>query len=364
MLVAIWAAPALAGAGDPSEAVAAAAARVADAEDALQAARARGDVGIGNLGPAVEAYEAALSGLRAGVAAAGAREQALGLGLAARRQEIARLLGSLAAISRTPPPEPAMHPNGPLDAARASALSSRLTPALRAEASELSRAMSDIAAVRAVRAEAIAGLVAGLRVLADAQSDLADAVATSSPGADETESPSLALLARDSDTLTQLAAALAEADDSPAAPNSPDTAAMDWPVRGTVARRFDEPDAAGVRRPGILVQAPPLSLVRAPSDATVRYAGPFLEYGYVVVLEPDRDTMVVLAGLAHVQARTGAAVKRGDPLGMLGGRPLDVEEYVMLPLAETGAGGGETLYIEVRRGQGAIDPEPLFARKG
>ena len=60
-----------------------------------------------------------------------------------------------------------------------------------------------------------------------------------------------------------------------------------------------------MRRPGVVLRAPPLSLVRAPADATVRYAGPFLEYGYVVVLEPGPETMVVLAGLAQLQARTG-----------------------------------------------------------
>jgi septal ring factor EnvC (AmiA/AmiB activator) len=139
---------------------------------------------------------------------------------------------------------------------------------------------------------------------------------------------------------------------------------MDWPVRGEVLRGFDEPDAAGVRRPGVVLRAAPLSLVRAPADATVRYAGPFLEYGYVVVLETGPETMVVLAGLAQLRVGAGTAVGRGEPLGLLGGRPLGVEEYVMLPQSDTGAGGSETLYIEVRQGRGPVDPEPLFARKG
>ena len=71
--------------------------------------------------------------------------------------------------------------------------------------------------------------------------------------------------------------------------------------------------------------------------------------------------MVVLAGLAQLRVRTGATVERGELLGLLGGRALDVEEYVMLPDPDTGAGGGETLYIEVRQGRGPVDPEPLFA---
>ena len=171
-------------------------------------------------------------------------------------------------------------------------------------------------------------------------------------------------MARDSETLTELAAALAAAGGPPPAPAAAPPGR--WPGRSaaTVLRGFDEPDAAGVRRPGVVLRAPPLSLVRAPADATVRYAGPFLEYGYVVVLEPAPGTMVVLAGLAQLQARAGAAVRRGEPLGLLGGRPLDVEEYVMLPQSDTGAGGGETLYIEVRQGRGPVDPAAPVRRKG
>ena len=40
--------------------------------------------------------------------------------------------------------------------------------------------------------------------------------------------------------------------------------------------------------------------------------------------------MVVLAGLAQVRVRTGASGAAGELLGLLGGRALDAEEYVML----------------------------------
>ena len=138
-------------------------------------------------------------------------------------------------------------------------------------------------------------------------------------------------------------------------------APLAWPVAGTLLRRFQEPDTAGVRRPGIVMSAPPQSLVAAPADAAVRYAGPFLDYGYVVVLEAEPGTMVVLAGLAQLRVRAGERVRRGALLGLLGGRALDVEEYVMLADAGTGAGAGETLYIEIRHGRGPVDPEPWFA---
>jgi septal ring factor EnvC (AmiA/AmiB activator) len=352
------AAPAFAGASDPAAALAAGSARVAEAGAALEAARAAGPGQVAALAAAVEAYEAALAGLRTGVGVAGARAQALSLGLATGREEIARLLATLEAASRTPPPAQALHPQGPLAAARATAMMERLGPALGAEAAELKAALAEVAAARRLHDRGRAELEAGLATLAAGQGELAEAMAAAAP---EEPSPALAALAREAESLTALAAALAEAGGARAAgPAEP----MEWPVRGELLRGFNEPDAAGARRPGLVLRAPPLAPVRAPADAAVRYAGPFLEYGYVLVLEPAPGTMVVLAGLAQLQARAGAPVRRGEIVGLLGGRPLDVEEYVMLPQAETGAGGGETLYIEVRQGRGPVDPVPLFARRG
>jgi murein hydrolase activator len=65
---------------------------------------------------------------------------------------------------------------------------------------------------------------------------------------------------------------------------------------------------------------------------------------------------VILANLADLIVRTGDAVSRGAPLGILGGRSPGVEEYVRLTEEETGSGLREALYIEVRDGGGPIDP--------
>ena len=173
------------------------------------------------------------------------------------------------------------------------------------------------------------------------------------------------MMARDSASLTALAAALAKTAGAPQAPAPaaapPGAAPFVWPAAGQVIHHFNEPDAAGVRRPGIVLAAAPFTLVTAPADAVVRYAGPFLEYGAVVVLEPDSATLLVLAGLDRLQVRTGAEVRKGDLLGLLGGAGTDVEETVMSSDADRGSGAGETLYIEVRHGQGPVDPEPLFS---
>ena len=166
--------------------------------------------------------------------------------------------------------------------------------------------------------------------------------------------PALTMMARDS-AIADRARRGAGRGPAAAPPPPPGPAeALLWPVGGRGAAPLRRARRGRRAPPGHRRRPPRRSRwSRAPADAVVRYAGPFLEYGYVVVLEPDPETMLVLAGLARLQVRTGATVRRGDLLGLLGGRPPDVEEYVMLPEAETGAGAGETLYIEVRHGTGA-----------
>jgi septal ring factor EnvC (AmiA/AmiB activator) len=339
--------------------IADATARIATAETALDTAQASPDR-IGDFGRAVADYEAALATLRAEVTATGERAETLAAGFASRRVEIARLLAALEAMSRgSADPLPSLHPQGPLAAARASAMLNRLTPALQAEATELAGQVQALAAARESYGVGRDRLAAGLARLDAAQATLTEAMAAAAPGMLEPGQPTVTMMARDSASLTALAGALASAPDAPPAPE-PTGDPFRWPIAGTLNYRFNEPDAAGVRRPGLVVGAPTQALVSAPSDALVRYAGPFLEYGFVVVLEPDTDTMVILAGLDRLLVRTGASVSRGTILGLLGGRHMDAEEYVMLPGADTGSGPHETLYIEVRQGQGPVDPEPLF----
>ena len=348
--------PAAAAATATPEDLTTAAARLESAGAALAAARGAEDR-TAPLVAAIGAYEEALARLRGVVIGAGAREREITLELAERRGEIMRLTAALQTMSRVPPPAQMMHPAGPLAAARAGAVLARLTPALQAEAADLAATLREIETARVLQREGIADLASGLAALEAARDQLGGAIA----GRGAMDPPEAALRAgRDAETLTALAAALAR---QPGGGGAEAAAAGDWlwPVRGRVLAGFKAPDASGARRPGLLLGAPALSLVEAPSDAMVRYAAPFLEYGYVVVLETDDGTLIVLAGLAQLAVSAGAPVARGELLGLLGGRNLEVEEYVMLPDADAGAGALETLYIEVRHGGGPVDPAPWFA---
>lgn len=359
-VAALGLAPGMPAAG-PAETIAEASARITDAASALDAAPdLPPEDRIAALTDAIGAYGQALDTLRGVVLDATAREREIAVTLALRREQIARLLGALQKMERAPPPARGLHPQGPLAAARAAGMMERLRPALQDAARGVAGALGDLEAARLLRDAGKRDLAAGLVELDAARDELRGEL---EPHAAPriTEDAALAGMLRDTDTLTALAAALAEpVGAQPAGPRA--ARALSLPVAGEVLLGFNAPDAAGVRRPGIVLRAAPLSLVTAPAPGVVRYAGPFLDYGYVVVLEADAQTLVVVAGLAQLRIRSGDTVRQGALLGLLGGRALDVEEYLMLPRAGTGAGMGETLYIEIRHGRSPVDPEPWFAR--
>ena len=95
-----------------------------------------------------------------------------------------------------------------------------------------------------------------------------------------------------------------------------------------VLRRPDEADAAGVRRPGLTLATRPRALVTAPWPATIRYRGPLLDYGNVMILEPGGGYLLVLAGLDTVYGEVGEVVAAGAPLGLMGGAETATAEFL------------------------------------
>jgi septal ring factor EnvC (AmiA/AmiB activator) len=130
---------------------------------------------------------------------------------------------------------------------------------------------------------------------------------------------------------------------------------------GTILRRGGEADAAGVRRPGLTLATRPRALVTAPWPATIRYRGPLLDYGNVMIVEPGGGYLLVLAGLGTVYGEVGEVVAQGAPLGLMGGPEPDLADMLVASEDGGGARDTETLYLELRQGAAAVDPEPWFA---
>jgi septal ring factor EnvC (AmiA/AmiB activator) len=125
-------------------------------------------------------------------------------------------------------------------------------------------------------------------------------------------------------------------------------------------RKPGEADAAGVRRPGVTLATQARALVTAPWPATIRYRGPLLDYGNVMIVEPGDGYLLVLAGLDLLYGEVGEVVSAGAPLGLMGGAAAATEEFMTPPPDGSGGRDTETLYMELRLGAQPVDPMPWF----
>lgn len=316
----------------------------------------------------IKAYEDGLKAMRDSLRKAAIRERALRLEFDAHRDRLSRLLGVLQTLERASSPLLLIHPSGPLGTARSGQILSEVTPALHAQAEELRAQLNELVLLQGLQVSAKDDLQSGLRGVQDARLALTKAIGqrTNLPKRYTADPDQLKKLAESSETLAGFANGLADLpfdDDAGGAP--PDFAAakgkIPLPVFGTLLRGFQEADAAGLRRPGILLSAPAVSLVTAPWAATIRYRGPLLDYGNVIILEPEAGYLIVLAGLGQVYGEVGEILGAGDPVGLLSGTDPAAEDF----LVEASQGSGEiqleTLYVEIRQDRKTTDPGAWFA---
>lgn len=347
---------------DPGHVARRAAGQLAAAAQALEAAEGARDR-VEALTRTVEAYEEGLAALRAGLRLAARRERALTLAWEAKREDVAQLLGVLTSIGRSPAPLLMLHPTGPVGTARSGMILADVTPGLQRQAEALRRELEELTLLRDLQENAVATLAEGLAGAQRARVALSQAVAdrTDLPRRFVEEPERMRELLESADTLDSFAAGLGPLDVAA----TPGIAALKGelalPVEGVLLRAYGEADAAGVERPGILVATPPAALVTAPAPATLRYVGPLLDYGNVMILEPAEDILMVLAGLGEVYGRPGDVVPAGAPLGLMGGAVPEAGEFLAQARSGAAALRTETLYIEVRRDDRPEDPAEWFA---
>ena len=310
----------------------------------------------------IRAYEDGLAALREALRQAHLREATLELQFQAKRERVAQLVGVLSQLESQPGPLLLLHPAGPLGTVRSGMMLADVTPALQAEAEVLRRGLTELRDLRALQTAAGEVLVTGLATAQEARSTLSQAISdrTTLPKRFTEDPETLRGLLQSADTLGAFAAGLAM-DDSANRSFADAKGTLPLPVLGTLLRRANEADAAGVRRPGVTLATRPRALVTTPWPATIRYLGPLLDYGNVIVLEPGAGYLLVLAGLDTVYGEVGEVLAPGAALGLMGGGEPGVAEF----LASAEEGGGvrdtETLYMELRQGAEPVDPAQWFS---
>ncbi|WP_207208053.1 murein hydrolase activator EnvC [Salipiger sp. IMCC34102] len=364
-ILCLWAglAQAQAQTATPAEAAEAAAARLAQARLQLDAAGS-GRNRVEALTEVVRAYEDGLVALRDGLRRAAIRADTLELQLDARQEEVSRLLGVLASLGDAPAPLLLLHPTGALGTARSGMMVADVTPALQAQVSDLSATLEELSDLQTLQEAALETVSDGLRGAQEARAALSAAIAdrTDLPLRFSDDPVQTALLLASTETLDAFATGLAEAfDTGDAAPELSATGDLPLPVQGRLLRAAGQPDAAGVVRPGVILAARPRALVTTPVPATLLFRGPLLDYGNVVIVEPAQDVLFVIGGLGEVYGEVGQVLPAGAPLGLLGGETPTPDAILTGSEGAGGSAATQTLYLEVRDGQGPVDPATWFA---
>ncbi|WP_312529551.1 peptidoglycan DD-metalloendopeptidase family protein [Paracoccus sp. (in: a-proteobacteria)] len=368
--LAVAQAPALAASpvNQASEEAAAAAVQLREATARLDAALSANDQVVA-LTEMIRAYEKGLSALRSGLRRAGVREQQIVAEFDARRDRLSRVLGVMTAMEKSPETALLLHPAGPEATARSGMVLSAIAPALKAEADGLNSQLREIQTVRALEESAANTLAQGLGEVQEARRLLASAVTDRSNlpvrfGEDPEE---LKLLVQSADTLDSFANGIIGMEKDVGAPLADFEGAqgsLPLPVVGRILRGYDEPDAANVKRPGLVVATVPAALVTTPWPATIRYRGPLLDYGNVTILEPAQGYLLVLAGLSQVFGEVGDVLAAGEPVGLMGGKEGPAQEFG-IGFVQNAASGNDadltqTLYLELRKGKETLDPADWF----
>jgi len=116
---------------------------------------------------------------------------------------------------------------------------------------------------------------------------------------------------------------------------------LNVPVRGRLVVRFGEKTALGLNSDGWRIRTRGDALVMAPADGVVKFADNFKGFGKVIIMSHKNGYNTVMTNLGQIDAMIGQEVLGGEPVGRMDSSKPE-------------------MYLEVRRGNKAVDPANLF----
>ena len=126
------------------------------------------------------------------------------------------------------------------------------------------------------------------------------------------------------------------------------------PVNGAQIREFGASDGLGGTEKGVSIAARPGGQITAPCDGWVVYAGPFRNYGQLLILNAGGGYHVLLAGMERISVDLGQFVVTGEPVAVMG-------SGAHITAAKAGGTSQPVLYVEFRKDGIPVDPGPWWA---
>lgn len=320
-------------------------------------------------------------------------ERRLRRSLEGRRSTIAEVLAALQRLGRHPPPAIMVRPEDALQSVRTAIMLGAVLPEMRVQAEALASDLADLLRIRKEIADEKDRLVRDLATLTEDRQRIGLLIQERQNKQTETEKvldaeqgKSLAL-ARQVDNLKDLIgkvelsldsasrAARAAEHSAEAKDNRIDLAALNdpgrlvpaiafaasrgrlpLPVNGSRIREFGVPDRLGGTEKGLSIGTRAAAQVTAPCDSWVVYAGPFRNYGQVLILNAGGGYHVVLAGMDRISVNVGQFVLTGEPVAVMAGAPGSQATAALASSPDK-----PVLYVEFRKDGTPIDPSPWWA---
>jgi len=139
----------------------------------------------------------------------------------------------------------------------------------------------------------------------------------------------------------------------PAVPFAQAKGLLLMPASGPVVRRFGDSDDLGITSKGIRIETRERAQVVSPADGWVSYAGPFRSYGQVLIINAGGGYHILLVGMEEIHVTQGQFVLSGEPVATMGSKPSGQ--------GRSGNAAKPSLYVEFRKDQKPINPQPWWA---
>jgi len=325
-------------------------------------------------------------------------ERALRRSLESRRAVIAEILAALQRIGRHPPPALMVRPEDALKSVRTAIMLGAVLPDMRVQAEAIASDLADLLRIRKDIADEKNRLVRDVAAQTEDRQRIALLIGerqkkqTETERALESEQQKSLVLARQVDNLKDLIGKVEQGLDSASRAarqaeraaeeknkeNRVDLAALSdpsrltpaiafasargrlpIPVNGARIKDFGASDGIGGTEKGISIVSRPAAQVTSPCDSWVVYAGPFRNYGQVLILNAGGGYHVILAGMDRISVNVGQFVLTGEPVAVMSGGGAGTGSQGTSSLASSA--DKPVLYVEFRKDGTPIDPSPWWA---
>jgi len=139
---------------------------------------------------------------------------------------------------------------------------------------------------------------------------------------------------------------------------------MSSPAQGRLLNRFGDPSPFGGTHKGVSFAIAPGAQIFAPWDGRVVFAGPFRDFGLILIIDHGQEYHSLIAGFAEMTAAPEQWVLAGEPLGSA---PLEIgaqpEQNDGSAAPMRGNDDSPVLYVELRQDGSPVNPLPWLAAR-